>query len=213
FMAALVFTGVWVVVIELNFGSGAASLLAGACSVLAALKLAAIWLVPRQTTEAWRKGADGELLTAQVLSKLPPSYVTLHDLPMPGSKANIDHLVIGPTGAFTVETKNYSEPMQVSRGSVQAAGRTLAPVVEQAKGQASAVSAALGQSVLPIVCAQGAGIDSGLFSKRMVNGVQFCIGRRLNDHITSGIAKLSAAQVEALAEAASERFKGPTRAC
>ena len=52
----------------------------------------------RPTTESWRKGADGELKTGSALERLPESYVVLHDLRMPGSRANIDHLPSGSRG-------------------------------------------------------------------------------------------------------------------
>lgn len=56
----------------------------------------------------WAKGADGERRTAATLADLPPPFVVLHDLHVPGSKANIDHLVIGPTGVFVIDSKAYS---------------------------------------------------------------------------------------------------------
>ncbi|MCU1499821.1 MAG: hypothetical protein JWM47_3774 [Acidimicrobiales bacterium] len=71
---------------------------------------------PRRTTEAWAKGAAGERATGTALDALPAGFTVLHDLKMPGSRANIDHLVIGPTGAFTVETKNYANVVVLKGG-------------------------------------------------------------------------------------------------
>jgi hypothetical protein len=35
-----------------------------------------------------------------------------------GSRANIDHLVIGPTGAFVVDAKNYRGRLSFSKGTL-----------------------------------------------------------------------------------------------
>jgi hypothetical protein len=50
-------------------------------------------------TVAWRRGAAGERRTARLLGPLERrGWAVLHDLAIPGSEANIDHLVIGPGG-------------------------------------------------------------------------------------------------------------------
>lgn len=65
----------------------------------------------------WDKGAEGERRTAAVLSGLAAhGYVVLDDLSIPGSKANIDHVVVGPTGVTVIETKAYSGNVRVSQG-------------------------------------------------------------------------------------------------
>ena len=54
----------------------------------------------------WWRGAVGEKATACALDRLPARrWVVLHDLRIPGSRANIDHLVIGPKGVWVVDTK------------------------------------------------------------------------------------------------------------
>ncbi len=64
----------------------------------------------RQRTDerAWRKGANGERFTAWVLGGLPKGWHVLNDIPVGDRGANIDHLVIGPGGVFTVNTKNLT---------------------------------------------------------------------------------------------------------
>ena len=56
---------------------------------------------------AFRKGADGEGLTADGLSNLPDTYSVFHDVTHPCIGGNIDHIVVGPTGVFALETKNW----------------------------------------------------------------------------------------------------------
>lgn len=59
------------------------------------------------------KGSKGEMKVVSELSKLPDGFVVFNDL-HPRSPSgepgawNVDHVVIGPTGVFVVETKNYS---------------------------------------------------------------------------------------------------------
>lgn len=155
---------------------------------------------PRQSTEAWGKGAQGERMTARVLEALPDGCVAIHDLPMPGSRANIDHLVIGPTGVFTVESKHYSSPVVITGQHVRTGGRSGRPVVEQAKRQAAAISAALGVTAMPVVVVHGAGVQlSGWFTKPTVDGVRFCSGRKLRKALTAGPSLLGPDDVAALA--------------
>lgn len=155
--------------------------LAGLALTVSALKIA---FAPRQSTEAWRVGAQGERLTGRALEKLPGSYRVLHDLPMPRSNANIDHVVVGPTGVFTVETKNYRNVVTIKGGRAYSAGRRLDGVVQQARRQAAAVADRTGATVTPIVCVHGAGVRlDGLFQKPVVEGVRFCSGGRLRKTI------------------------------
>jgi hypothetical protein len=56
----------------------------------------------------WQRGARGERRTARQLDRLTRhGWVVLHDLAVPGSGANADHLIIGPAGVFLVDSKNW----------------------------------------------------------------------------------------------------------
>lgn len=55
----------------------------------------------------YRKGAEGERLTADALSSLPDTYSVFHDLTHTRIFGNIDHIVVGPTGVFAIETKKW----------------------------------------------------------------------------------------------------------
>lgn len=55
-----------------------------------------------------QEGLAAELMSAQALSRLPRGYRVIHDLSLPGARsANIDHLIVGPTGVIVVDTKAY----------------------------------------------------------------------------------------------------------
>jgi Nuclease-related domain len=61
-----------------------------------------------QSTTAWLKGADGERRLAQRLNdELGATAAVLHDRAIPGSRANIDHLVVAASGVWIIDAKNY----------------------------------------------------------------------------------------------------------
>jgi hypothetical protein len=67
-----------------------------------------------QPTRAWRDGARGERATARRLQRLERhGYMVLHDLQVPGSQANLDHLAIGPAGVFVIDSKYYRGALQL----------------------------------------------------------------------------------------------------
>jgi Nuclease-related domain len=55
------------------------------------------------------KGAQGERLAAARLAKLPrDEWFVFHDIPIGERDANVDHLVIGPGGVFSLNAKNHA---------------------------------------------------------------------------------------------------------
>lgn len=64
----------------------------------------------RRSTKAWATGAAGEEKVAARLDSLAElGVITLHDRKIPGTRANIDHLVITPWEVWVVDTKRYVE--------------------------------------------------------------------------------------------------------
>ncbi|AXV38927.1 nuclease-related domain-containing protein [Methanobacterium sp. BAmetb5] len=55
----------------------------------------------------WSKGAKGEKIVAKKLKKLPKKYTAIRDVKIPNMGGDIDHVVVGPTGIYVIETKNY----------------------------------------------------------------------------------------------------------
>ncbi|WP_348590670.1 nuclease-related domain-containing protein [Sanguibacter sp. 25GB23B1] len=61
-----------------------------------------------QSTRAWATGAVGEELLGARLDRATTSGVrVLHDRRIPRSRANIDHVVVGPAGVFVIDAKRY----------------------------------------------------------------------------------------------------------
>ena len=59
---------------------------------------------------AWRLGAVGEVLVGAQLDKLTredPRWHALHSIPVGARGSDIDHVVIGPGGVFTINTKHH----------------------------------------------------------------------------------------------------------
>ncbi len=59
-----------------------------------------------QSTKAWEVGAAGEERVAEVLAST--DAIALHDRRIPGSRANIDHIAVCPSGVFVIDAKKYS---------------------------------------------------------------------------------------------------------
>lgn len=58
---------------------------------------------------AWAKGAVGERKLGAGLDGLAEAgVVALHDRLIPGSKANIDHLAVAPSGVWVIDAKRYT---------------------------------------------------------------------------------------------------------
>lgn len=63
---------------------------------------------------AWRRRSAAERRTEAQLKKLERSgYRTLHARAIPGSEAQIDHLVIGPTGVYAVDSEKWDKRLPV----------------------------------------------------------------------------------------------------
>jgi hypothetical protein len=81
----------------------------------------------KQTTTAWKRGAVGEeLLGARLDSIQSDEIAVLHDLRIPRSKANIDHIVITSGGVWVIDAKRYK-----GRPELRVEGGILRPRVEK----------------------------------------------------------------------------------
>lgn len=67
----------------------------------------------------WYLGAIGELEVGAVLNYLGPGWRVIHSIPVGTRGSDVDHLVIGPGGVFTINTKHHE------RGQVWVASRRL----------------------------------------------------------------------------------------
>ncbi len=133
------------------------------------------------------KGAKGEEIVAQELAFLPADYTVLHGVNLEGrallSRGDCDHVVIGPTGVFLVETKNWNCQITVAEGKVLCDGHEPPrQPLDQAKRLASELQRRFTQTlaaapvVRPVVCFVGATMAGG---SKGVSGVLVCAAESL----------------------------------
>ncbi len=61
-----------------------------------------------QSTKAWATGAQGEERLGRQLDAVVQAGIhVLHDRRIPTTKANIDHIVVCPSGVFVIDAKKY----------------------------------------------------------------------------------------------------------
>jgi hypothetical protein len=73
----------------------------------------------RRPEHAWHRGADGEVLVGRTLRRLGPRWGVLHSVPVGTRGSDIDHVVVGRAGVFTLNTKHHR------RGRIQVDGDRL----------------------------------------------------------------------------------------
>ena len=107
-----------------------------------------------QHMRAWKSGAEGEERVAARLAKLASAEVAfLHDRALPHSRANIDHIAVGPSGVFVIDAKRYvNQKIEVRHSgglfsarteSLYVGGRDKTALIVGVEKQATAVSKAL----------------------------------------------------------------------
>jgi hypothetical protein len=153
---------------------------------------------------AWLTGAEGERKTAGYLDGLiEAGFVVLHDQRVPGYGGNLDHVAIGPTGVWAIETKNLKGKVEISGDSLRIGGYRQDKIVDQVYREAAAVQVALGRElaslgvvVTPVICIHRAELP---FFNKTVRGVRLASGRQLARLLRDGDARISAEQVLDLA--------------
>jgi hypothetical protein len=163
---------------------------------------------PSPDAVAWRRGAAGERRTARLLDPLERhGWAVLHDLAIPGSRANLDHLVIGPGGVFVIDSKHYRGHLQLDGSGRLWHGRyPLAPMLRAVDYEADQAARVLVDSdvvVVPIVAVHGAQVPWG---KVVTNGVPVVAARRLPSMLRALPAVLGPERVAVLADQARIRF-------
>jgi hypothetical protein len=163
---------------------------------------------PSPDAVAWRRGAVGERRTARLLGQLERhGWAVLHDLAVPGSRANLDHLVIGPGGVFVIDSKQYRGRLRLDPSRQLWHGRyPLASALRAVSFEADQAAQVLpdpGVAVVPIVAVHGAQVPWG---KVVVNGVPVVSARRLLSMLRALPAVLGPERVAHLADQARVRF-------
>jgi Nuclease-related domain len=148
-------------------------------------------------TRAWRDGARGERATARLLRRLDRhGYGVFHDVAIPGTPANADHLVIGPPGAILVDSKRYTgQVTQTSDGRVWHNHYPMDHTLRALRLETQAISQALGVRVRPVISVHGAQVASGGLR---AGEVEILPAGRLPSMLRTSRQRLGEAEVAAL---------------
>ena len=164
-----------------------------------------------QSIRAWRVGAGGERETGRHLAQLEAKgFVVLHDRKRPGSSGNIDHVVIGPTGVWVVETKSWRGRVKVRGGELWLNGRSTG-AVDQVRRNAAAVAQLISDPrvpVRPVLVVHRAELPFFTWS---VHGVPLVSGRGLTRLLTAGRSVLDAQTVGAVVDWLDGSLAAPMR--
>jgi hypothetical protein len=155
---------------------------------------------PSEQARTWQRGAQGERHTARLLRRLHrDGYVVFHDLAVPGFDANVDHLVIGPSGVFVLDSKQWTGSVhQSADGLVWHNHYRLDRTLETVRWEAETVGRLLGTRAAALLCVHGAHVQGGGLDAQ---GVAIMPAGRLRDALGHDRV-LSDADVELLATTA-----------
>ncbi|KQW06228.1 hypothetical protein ASC66_06780 [Leifsonia sp. Root4] len=93
----------------------------------------------------WYLGAVGEIAVGDILERLPEGWSARHALPVRTKESDIDHVVVGPGGVFTINTKHHAGK------SIWVAGRTMLvdgqrqQYIRNAEGESARLARLLGE--------------------------------------------------------------------
>lgn len=124
---------------------------------------------------AWSAGAEGERRVAATLGQLPPGWYVHHDrLLRPGrGGTNLDHVVIGPSGVYLVDTKNWAGGTSVHGGILWQHTGSSSPKGREPDNVArfaGEMEKGLGLPVVPVIALAGSRASS--FARQRVRGVE-----------------------------------------
>jgi hypothetical protein len=156
---------------------------------------------PSEHARTWQRGAAGERRTARLLRRLArDGFVVFHDLAVPGNtSANVDHLVLGPTGVFVIDSKQWTGSVhQSADGLVWHNHYRLDRTLEMVRWEAETLGRLLGTRTTPLLCVHRAHVHGGGLHAQ---GVAIIPASRLRDALGHDRV-LSDADVDLLATTA-----------
>ena len=133
--------------------------------------------------DRWDRGATGEEHVGKILDSLADEgWQPIHDVDM--GRGNIDHVVIGPGGVFTVETKSH--PGRIRAANVDPA------MLRQSYAQCKALERIAGIPVEPLLVFSRAYLTPAVSRQR---GVIVLPARMLAGHLARRGERLDASEI------------------
>jgi hypothetical protein len=148
-------------------------------------------------TRAWRDGARGERSTSRLLRRLARrGYAVFHDIGIPGTPANADHLLIGHPGVILIDSKRYAgQVTQSPDGRIWHNHYPMDQTLRALRLETQAISAALGVRVRPVMCVHHAQVAYGGLT---AGDAQILPAGRLRSMLRNSQQQLGEADVAAL---------------
>lgn len=199
-------TGLWPAFIGVFFlgASVAAWIFADAgwgavCTVVSLLWVGISFYKGARRIESFYKGARGEEKVAGIIRSFSRDYHVFNDFVANGW--HVDHVVVGPTGVYAVETKNWKGRVTEEDGHILVDGHLPSrPPLAQVIKEAQCVKSTLAKAgwtgdVTPILA-----FASDTFTARIaeIGGVVVINSCELKRSFDSGRVVLSAAEIERL---------------
>jgi hypothetical protein len=148
--------------------------------------LASMFVISRYVlplVERRDRGASGEEHVGRLLDGLTGSgWQVIHDATL--GRGNVDHILIGPPGVFTVETKSHAGPIRV--------GRLHGAMLNQAHAQRKAIERVTGMTVQPLIVFSRAWVDRPYARRK---GVRVMPARMLLGYLAKRPTTLTRAEV------------------
>lgn len=165
-----------------SFGLHSQLFVGSELALLATMFVVLRYVVP--LVERRDRGATGEEHVGGLLERLDGRvWSVIHDASF--GHGNVDHIVCGPGGLFTVETKSHPGPIKV---------RTIhGRVLRQAQDERETIERLTGERVEPLLVFSRAWVDKPLARRR---GVRVLPARMLLSYLDRHAERLSGERVE-----------------
>ncbi len=162
----------------------------------------------RTQERAWRIGADGEQAVAEQLGKLGPQWRVLHAVRVGERGSDIDHVVIGPAGVFTVNAKHHPHTSIWVGGDTFMVNGQRVPYVRNSRHEADRASRLLTEQAGFPVVAVGViavmGAHKGYTIKKQPEDGRVVVvqRRRVSSYLQSHPVRLSSCQIDVIYDVA-----------
>lgn len=151
--------------------------------------IGALWAIDRfwsAKIDRWDRGATGEEHVGGVIDRLAASgWRAIHDVSL--GRGNVDHVLVGPAGLLTVETKSHG-------GRIAARGIDRR-MLSQSYAEAKLIERITGREVSPLLVFSRAYLTPAVSRQR---GVVVLPARMLAGHLARRPAVLAPEEVETL---------------
>lgn len=165
-----------------TFGLHDRRFLASEVALLASMFVISRYVLP--LVERHDRGAAGEEQVGELLEQLcGEGWRVIHDASL--GRGNVDHILIGPPGIFTIETKSHPGPVRVA--GVHGAA------FSQAQAQRRAIERVSGVQVEPLIVFSRAWVDRPMARRK---GVRVVPARMLVRHLGRLPARLEPQEIE-----------------